>query len=149
MKYKIYYIADKNKVGLAKDLEERVERQQGYTKDEYDVIGSADKLEDAREIEKMFIKKYNCRHESGMDLIDMSLRKSFKTYEGATITFPVKKADIGNLIGDGVVLTTLKDTYELSKEDVDKLFEGNHFYTSKFDKNKTYCYVKIIDNLMG
>lgn len=153
MSYYVYRIPEKNKVGLAKDVADRVERQQGYSKDEYEILGFAATLEQAREIEKKYQAHYGCKHEQGEDLVDKIIKrrkmsKVFKTFEGNTIGFPVDSDSILDLIGQGVTLETNKGTYTLSEDDVAVLFKQGHFRKSKFANGnlKTYIYTKIVDN---
>ena len=45
MTYYLYHIPGK-KIGVTRDLKERVENQQGYSSDEYDVIYSTEDIEE-------------------------------------------------------------------------------------------------------
>ena len=153
MSYYVYRIPEKNKVGLPKNLEDRVERQQGYSKDEYEVLGFAATLEAARDIEKRYQEHYGCKHEQGEDLVDKIIKrrkmsKVFKTFEGNTIGFPVEPDSILDLLGQGTVLETNKGTYNASADDIAQLNAAGHFRKSKFANGnlKTYIYTKIVDN---
>lgn len=154
--YGIYIIHEKQKVGLAKDLDDRL-AQQGYTRDEVEIFQEniAD-LATARMVEKTVQEALGyTRHEQGEDLVDkvlkrrkkMTFKKRFKTFEGNTIGFPVVQEDILDLIGQGVELETNKGAYKASADDIAALHAAGHFRKSKFSGTlKTYIYTKIVDN---
>ena len=157
-KYSIYIIHDKKKVGLAKDLDDRL-GQQGYKKSDETVeifIEGLTDLATARQIEKQLQEKLGYdAHEDGEDLVDIVLKgkkgwsgKHFKTYEGKTIGFPEESENILDLLGNGCKLETLKGTYDASADDVKALHTDGHFRKSKFPNGnlRTYIYTKIVDN---
>lgn len=155
MSYAIYIIHDKQKVGLAKDVKDRVERQQGYKPGEYEIFqDNITDLATARMVEKTVQQALGyTKHEQGEDLIDNWLKKkrmnkrSYKTFEGNTIGFPIDTESILDLIGQGCRLETNKGTYEASADDVAALFAAGHFRKSKFSGTlRTYIYTKIVDN---
>ena len=158
MSYSIYVIHEKKKVGLAKNLDDRL-AQQGYTTDDKTVDVYMKDIADlsvARMVEKEVQKAFGyTAHESGPDLVDIALEKrkikkmgnSYKTYEGNTIGFPIDSESVLDLIGQGVTLETNKGVYKASADDVAALYAAGHFRPSKFGgKLKTYIYTKIVDN---
>ena len=72
--YNIYHIPAINKVGLAKDIIDRVENQQGYEKGEYSVlVSNIPSLENARIVEKAFQAEFGCEEAHEFDLVDKAL----------------------------------------------------------------------------
>ena len=157
MSYGIYIIHEKQKVGLAKNLDDRL-AQQGYTRDEAVIfMEDIEELRVARMIEKQVQEAFGyTAYEQGEDLVDIAIKqqekmskdKVFKTFEGNTIGFPMEQESILDTIGRGCVLSTLKGDYTASSVDIHNLFEAGHFRKSKFQngKLKTYLYTKIVDN---
>lgn len=153
MSYGIYIIDEKRKVGLAKDLDDRL-AQQGYTRDEVRIFQEGIKdLATARMVEKTLQKMLGYdRHEEGEDLVDKALKnrnmKLFKTFEGNTIGFPYSIKMFPGILDTGCELQTDKGTYKASMVDVLALYQAGHFRKSKFPNGnlQTYVYCKVIDN---
>ena len=57
MTYYIYHIPGK-KIGVTRDLEERVTKQQGYESDEYEILGEYIDIDDVSSMERMLQKEY-------------------------------------------------------------------------------------------
>ena len=57
MTYYIYHIPGK-KIGVTRDLEERVTKQQGYEPDEYEILGEYIDIDDVSSMERMLQKEY-------------------------------------------------------------------------------------------
>ena len=57
MTYYIYHIPGK-KIGVTRDLEERVTKQQGYEPDEYEILGEYIDIDDVSSMERMLQKDY-------------------------------------------------------------------------------------------
>ena len=57
MTYYIYHIPGK-KIGVTRDLEERVTKQQGYGPDEYEILGEYINIDDVSSMERMLQKEY-------------------------------------------------------------------------------------------
>ena len=57
MTYYLYHIPGK-KIGITKDLKKRVEEQQGYDKDEYDIIMQTDDIAKISEYE-LFLSSFS------------------------------------------------------------------------------------------
>jgi NTP pyrophosphatase (non-canonical NTP hydrolase) len=57
MTYYIYHIPGK-KIGVTRDLEERVTNQQGYEPDEYEILGEYINIDDVSSMERMLQKEY-------------------------------------------------------------------------------------------
>ena len=152
MSYSIYIIHEKKKVGLAKNVKDRVEKQQGYLPGEYEIFQEGiEDLATARMVEKT-VQTALGYTEYGEDIVDQvlkrrNMKKSYKTFEGNTIGFPIDSESILDLIGNGTTLETNKGTYEASADDIAALHADGHFRRSKFSGTlKTYIYTKIVDN---
>ena len=57
MTYYIYHIPGK-KIGVTRDLEERVTKQQGYEPGEYEILGEYIDIDDVSSMERMLQKEY-------------------------------------------------------------------------------------------
>ena len=145
MKYKIYHIKGK-KIGCTQNVKQRVEIEQGYSPEEYDILFQTDDIEEASRAELQLQKDLGYK----VDEVpyDKLFSKKFKTFEGNTIGFPFEKDEILISLGEKVVLSTLKGDYTASKSDLESLYANGHFRKSKFSgaKLKTYVYCRIIDN---
>ena len=111
IKYSIYIIHDKKKVGLDKDLDDRL-GQQGYKKSDETVeifIEGLTDLATARQIEKQLQAKLGYdAHEDGEDLVDKVIAakkkssngKSFytKAIKDVTVGFPSEKSDFNDWV---------------------------------------------------
>ena len=158
MSYGIYIIHEKQKVGLAANLDDRL-AQQGYTRDEVEIFqeGIAD-LAVARMVEKTVQQALGyTKYEDGPDLVDKFLARKklnivnkthFKTYEGNTIGFPYALEMFPKVLDTGCTLETSKGTYKATYGDIVKLNNDRHFRKSKFSNGnlQTYIYCKVIDN---
>ena len=153
MSYAIYIIDEKRKVGLAKNLDDRL-AQQGYVRGEVTIFQEGiESLETARMVEKTLqtMLGYDA-HEQGEDLVDIAIKnkkmKKFKTFEGNTIGFPNQLEYIMDLVGDGCELETNKGSYKASADDIKTLHKDGHFRKSKFSGGnlQTYIYTKVVDN---
>ena len=158
MSYGIYIIHEKKKAGLASDVDDRL-AQQGYTRADKTVEVFQEGIKDlatARMVEKTVQQALGyTKHEQGEDLIDKVLKrrrkktmsKSFKTFEGNTIGFPMDLENVMSMFTEGCTLETNKGTYNASAGDMQTLFEQGHLRKSKFSGTlKTYIYTKIVDN---
>ena len=126
--YGIYIIHEKQKVGLAANLDDRL-AQQGYTRDEVEIFQEGIKdLAVARMVEKHCQQFLGyTKYEDGPDLVDKFLARKklntvnkthFKTFEGNTIGFPYSVEMFPKVLDTGVTLETQKGTYSASYADI-------------------------------
>ena len=87
MTYYLYHIPGK-KIGITKDLKKRVEEQQGYDKDEYDIIMQTDDITKISEYELFLQKLYGYRVDE-VPYNKLKFNKEMKiNVTEATTTFP-------------------------------------------------------------
>ena len=136
--YFLYHIPGK-KIGVTRNLIDRVTTQQGYTLDEIEVLDQSTDVDyiSSRELELQ--KSYGYR-------VDLKpYKKLFKMKINATeqtSTFPVPLNKLkGRLMDElGKTWETVHGTFELTKETIDWIMK--HASTSMFNKNRSYIYNK-------
>ena len=136
--YFLYHIPGK-KIGVTRNLIDRVTNQQGYTLDEIEVLDQSTDIDyiSSRELELQ--KSYGYR-------VDLKPYKQlFKMKVNATeqtSTFPVPLNKLKGRLMDSLGLTweTIHGKFEVTKETIDWIMK--HASTSMFNKNRSYIYNK-------
>ena len=136
--YFLYHIPGK-KIGVTRNLIDRVTTQQGYTLDEIEVLDQSTDIDyiSSRELELQ--KSYGYR-------VDLKPYKQlFKMKVNATeqtSTFPVPLNKLKGRLMDSLGLTweTIHGKFEVTKETIDWIMK--HASTSMFNKNRSYIYNK-------
>ena len=136
--YYLYHIPGK-KIGVTRDLNNRVTEQQGYSPDEYEVLDQSTDIDyiSSRELElqksygyKVDLKPYN-------KLFKMKINATEQT---STFPVPLNKLK-GRLMDEiGKTWETVHGTFELTKESVQWIM--NNASTSMFNKKRSYIYNK-------
>ena len=160
MGYYVYRIPEINKVGLAKNLENRVEDQQGWLKDEYETLGYFVTLKQARAAELLFQKEYDCIDTGeGNDIIDAVIKNQSKKQDvtvstehtgAATVGFYIDWKDAKDALANGCTFRLDTGDIKATGEDVKALFAND---TIKESHNggwgkglHTYAIVKKVKN---
>ena len=136
--YFLYHIPGK-KIGVTRNLIDRVTTQQGYTLDEIEVLDQSTDIDyiSSRELELQ--KSYGYR-------VDLKPYKQlFKMKVNATeqtSTFPVPLNKLKGRLMDslGLKWETIHGKFEVTKETIDWIMK--HASTSMFNKNRSYIYNK-------
>ena len=136
--YYLYHIPGK-KIGVTRNLIDRVTTQQGYTLDEIEVLDQSTDIDyiSSRELELQ--KSYGYR-------VDLKPYKQlFKMKVNATeqtSTFPVPLNKLKGRLMDSLGLTweTIHGKFEVTKESIEWIMK--HASTSMFNKNRSYIYNK-------
>jgi NTP pyrophosphatase (non-canonical NTP hydrolase) len=136
--YFLYHIPGK-KIGVTRNLIDRVTTQQGYTLDEIEVLDQSTDIDyiSSRELELQ--KSYGYR-------VDLKPYKQlFKMKVNATeqtSTFPVPLNKLKGRLMDSIGLTweTVHGTFKLTKDTVEWIMK--HATTSMFNDNRSYIYNK-------
>ena len=136
--YYLYHIPGK-KIGVTRDLNNRVTQQQGYSPDEYEVLDQSTDIDyiSSRELElqqsygyKVDLKPYN-------KLFKMKINATEQTS-----TFPVPLNKLKGRLMDEIGRTweTMHGTFEITKETIQWIMENAS--TSMFNKKRSYIYNK-------
>ena len=136
--YYLYHIPGK-KIGVTRNLNNRVTQQQGYSPDEYEVLDQSTDIDyiSSRELElqksygyKVDLKPYN-------KLFKMKINATEQT---STFPVPLNKLK-GRLMDEmGRTWETIHGTFELTKETVKWIVDNAS--TSMFNKDRSYIYNK-------
>ena len=140
MMYYLYHIPGK-KIGVTRDLKERVERQQGYNRDEYDILTFSPDIDFISELEIQTQREYGYR-------VDMKPYNKLKcnnmninvTEQTTTFPCPVSKLK-GHLMDSiGMEWDTDHGSFSITKYTIDWIM--NNVKTSQFTNERCYVYNK-------
>jgi len=142
MTYYIYHIPGK-KIGVTRDLKYRVEEQQGYTPDEYDIIMKSDNINYISEQELYLQKLYGYRvdevpyNKLKFNNTDMNINITEQT---TTFPCPVSKLK-GRLMDNiGMKWETTHGELSISPGTIDWIMRN--VQTSKYNAERCYVYNK-------
>jgi len=145
MTYYLYHIPGK-KIGITKDLKERVENQQGYSKDEYDIVMKSDNIDYVSEQEIYLQKLYGYRVDeipynklkfNNKNKNNMNINVTEQT---TTFPCPVNKLK-GQLMDNmGMKWETDHGDFNLTRQSVQWIMRN--VVTSKYNKERCYIYNK-------
>ena len=148
MTYCIYHIPGK-KIGASKDPKYRVEIQQGYGPDEYEIIEMSDDIDYISEREILLQKKYGYR-------IDKTLYKNLNqnnkmriNVTDQTTTFPVPLNKLRGRLMDnvGMELASNEGTFQLTSGLINWIMQNA--VTSQFNVERCYVYNKAMAKFMN
>ena len=136
--YYLYHIPGK-KIGVTRNLKNRVTEQQGYNPDEYEV------LEQSTDIDYISSRELELQKSYGYKIDLKPYNKLFKMKINATeqtSTFPVPLDKLKGRLMDEIGKTweTVHGTFELTKETVSWIVQNAS--TSMFNKKRSYIYNK-------
>tara|TARA_R100001509_G_scaffold3125_1_gene2372 strand:+ start:551 stop:1339 length:789 start_codon:yes stop_codon:yes gene_type:complete len=142
MTYYIYHIPGK-KIGVTRDLKHRVEEQQGYGPDEYDIVMKSDNIDFISEQEIYLQKMYGYRvddepyNKLKFNNTDMNINITEQT---TTFPCPVNKLK-GQLMDNiGMEWKTDHGDCVITSESVDWIMKN--VQTSKYNDQRCYVYNK-------
>jgi len=144
MTYYLYHIPGK-KIGITKDLKGRVEDQQGYRKDEYDIVLETDDINIASEAEISLQKAFGYR----VDMIPYNKLNCNKNklnmkvnITEQTTTFPCPANKLKGQLMDNIGMTwdTEHGTFKITNESVRWIMLN--IKTSMFNDQRSYVYNK-------
>ena len=154
MTYYIYHIPGK-KIGVTRDLKHRVEEQQGYGPDEYDVVMKSDNIDFISEQEIYLQKMYGYRvddepyNELKFNNTDMNINITEQT---TTFPCPVNKlkgqlmdnigmeweTDHGKCVITSESIKWIMKSVQTSKYNTERCYVYNKAFTRYFDNNDPY-----------
>ena len=148
MTYCLYHIPGK-KIGVSKDPKFRVEVQQGYSPDEYEIIEMSDDIDYISEREIFLQKQYGYR-------VDRTLYKNLNqnnkmriNVTDQTTTFPVPLNKLRGRLMDniGMELASNEGVFHLTSGLVNWIVKNAN--TSQFNNDRCYVYNKAMAKFMS
>ena len=143
--YTIYHIPGK-KIGVTRNLNSRVTKQQGYKPGEYEVLFSTDDISkiSQKEIELQKSYGYKVDRQSYKNLITKNKKMNINATE-QTSTFPVPLNKLKGQLMDNLdlVWSTSHGNFKITKEVIPWLMKNAR--TSMFNDNRCYVYNKAFD----
>ena len=140
--YYLYHIPGK-KIGVTRDLNNRVTQQQGYHPDEYEVLEQSQDIDyiSSRELELQKSYGYRVDHQPYKKLFKMKINATEQT---STFPVPLNKLK-GRLMDElGRQWETLHGKFEVNKDTIDWIVKNAK--TSMYDANRSYIYNKAYCN---
>ena len=140
MIYYLYHIPGK-KIGVTRDLNERVTIVQGYKKDEYEVLDQSEDINYISEKEIELQKSYGYKRDRKLyKNLFKSNMKINPTEQTSTFPAPLNKLK-GNLIDNiGLEWETPEFKFKLQKEHIPWIMQNAK--TSMYNNNRSYIYNK-------
>lgn len=144
--YYLYHIPGK-KIGVTRNLKDRLTIQQGYQTGEYEVLDSSEDIDyiSARELELQLIYGYKIDRQSYKNLIDKQKNKMVLNVTEQTTTFPCPVNKLkGNLFDNlGIQFKTGFGSYTLTPEIAEWIVKNAN--VSMFNPGRTYVYNKALE----
>jgi NTP pyrophosphatase (non-canonical NTP hydrolase) len=144
--YFIYHIFGK-KIGVTRNINRRVTREQGYKENEYEVLESSDDIDyiSDRELELQLIYGYKVDRQSYKNLTQKQLNQMVLNVTEQTTTFPCPLNKLkGNLMDNkGIEIETSFGKYLLTDDLVEWIVKNAN--TSMFNPARSYVYNKALD----
>ena len=142
MTYYIYHIPGK-KIGVTRDLKHRVEDQQGYGPDEYDIIMKSDNIEYVSEQEIYLQKMYGYRvDETPYNELKFNTKEMNINITEATTTFPCPANKLKGRLMDNIGMSWETDhgDFKINKYSIEWIMKN--VQTSRYNSERCYVYNK-------
>lgn len=148
--YYIYHIFGK-KIGVTRNLNNRITMQQGYQIGEYEVLDSSDDIDyiSSKEAELQLIYGYKIDRDSYKDLMNKSKSNKMETnVTEQTITFacPVSKLKGQLMDSIGKTITSHYGNFEVTPSVIDWIMTNAR--TSMYNPNRCYVYNKALNEYL-
>ena len=141
MTYYLYHIPGK-KIGITKDLKKRVEEQQGYDKDEYDIIMQTDDIAKISEYELFLQELYGYRVDE-VPYNKLKFNKEMKiNVTEATTTFPCPVNKLKGRLMDNIGMRWETEHGELDITPSTIRWIMKNVKVSMYDSERSYVYNK-------
>jgi len=141
MTYYIYHIPGK-KIGVTRDLKKRVEEQQGYKPDEYNILMKSDDIDYVSEQELYWQKLFGYRVDE-IPYNELKFNKNMNiNITEQTTTFPCPVNKLKGRLMDNMGLTWKTDHGELTVSSGTIEWIMNNVQTSKYNPERCYVYNK-------
>ena len=140
MKYHLYHIPGK-KIGVTRDLQNRVTEQQGYEPHEYEVLYEHEDIDFISKLEIQLQKEYGYRVDmKPYNKLNNNNMKINVTEQTTTFPCPVNKLK-GHLMDNiGLTWETDHGDFNITKYSIDWILKN--VKTSQFNKERCYVYNK-------
>ena len=141
MTYYIYHIPGK-KIGVTRDLKKRVEEQQGYKPDEYNILMKSDNIDYVSEQELYWQKLFGYRvDETPYNELKFNKNMNINITEQTT-TFPCPINKLKGRLMDNVGLTWKTDhgEFNITKNTINWIMQN--VQTSRYNSERCYVYNK-------
>ena len=148
MKYYLYHIPGK-KIGVTRSLARRVEQQQGYSPDEYEIVEESDDIDYISDREIELQKLYNYRVDETL-YKNLNQNKSMRiNVTEQTTTFPVPLNKLKGRLMDNLdmELSSTEGTFHLTPGLANWIVKNA--ITSQFNDNRCYVYNKAMAKFMN
>jgi NTP pyrophosphatase (non-canonical NTP hydrolase) len=139
--YNIYHIPGK-KIGVTRNLNNRVTEQQGYAPGEYEVLFTSDDIEAISKLEIELQKSYGYKvdRQTYRNLIKSNKMKINATEQTSTFPYPLNKLK-GNLLDNiGVKWSTDHGDFEITEDNARWIMQNAK--TSMYNDARSYIYNK-------
>jgi NTP pyrophosphatase (non-canonical NTP hydrolase) len=136
----LYHIPGK-KIGITRNLKDRVTRQQGYTADEYEVLLTSDDIDYISDKEIELQKSYGYKRD--IKLYKNLFNKMKINVTEQTTTFPLPINKLKGRLMDNIGLKWKHSefgTFEITKENIQWIMQN--VKTSMFNSDRSYIYNK-------
>ena len=140
MTYYIYHIPGK-KIGVTRDLKKRVEKQQGYGPDEYDILMKSDNISYVSEQEIYWQKKFGYRVDE-TPYNELKFNKMNINVTEQTTTFPCPVSKLKGQLMDNLGMKWETEHGELSVSPGTIDWIMKNVQTSRYNENRCYVYNK-------
>ena len=144
--YYIYHIFGK-KIGVTRNINNRVTREQGYKENEYEILETSDDIDyvSTRELELQSIYGYKVDRQSYKNLTQKQSNQMVLNVTEQTTTFPCPLNKLkGNLLDNkGIKIETNFGKYVLTDDLVEWISKNAN--TSMFNPARSYVYNKALD----
>jgi len=144
MTYYLYHIPGK-KIGITKDLKKRVEQQQGYSEDEYDIILQTDDINIVSEAEISLQRAFGYRvDETPYNKLKFNKKENNMDINitEATTTFPCPVNKLKGRLMDNIGMTWETDHGIFFINEYSIKWIMDNVKTSMFNKQRSYVYNK-------
>ena len=140
MTYYLYHIPGK-KIGVTRDLQNRVTEQQGYEPHEYEVLDMSDDIDFISKLELKLQKQYGYRVDmKPYNNLKFNIMKINVTEQTTTFPCPVSKLK-GNLMDNlGLTWETEHGDFNITEYSIDWILKN--VKTSQFNNERCYVYNK-------
>ena len=142
MTYYIYHIPGK-KIGVTRDLKYRVEEQQGYGPDEYDIVMKSDNISYISEQELYLQKQYGYRvDETPYNELKFNNKEMNINITEQTTTFPCPVNKLKGQLMDNIGMTweTEHGTFTINNYSIDWIMKN--IQISRYNDQRCYVYNK-------